>query len=256
MDKPPDFYMQSLARGLSVIKAFGAGAEELTLSQVAERVGLARSAARRALLTLQSLGYVAARGRLFSLTPRILELGYAYLSSMPLWHFAEPVLRELAASLGETVSLAVLDDTEIVYVHRIAPEVVLRPGVTIGSRLPAHAVSMGRVLLGGLEPAMLDRYFERARIRAYTRHTVTDPAVLRGLIAADRARGWSLVCGEIEEQILGVSVPICRSPGTVAAALNVSSNSGRVTAAEMEERFLPAIQAARRRLEASLSVRR
>jgi IclR family pca regulon transcriptional regulator len=237
--RPSDAFVASFARGLGVIRAFGEGAETLTLSEVAARAGLTRAGARRILLTLQALGYVEQEGRDFRLTPRVLELGYAYLSSMPLWRSAQPLLEQFVAKVGESASVAVLDGTESVYVLRIPVHRILSIGVSIGSRLPAHTTSMGRVLLAGLPPEKLDAYFRAATLRAYTKHTVTDEKKLRRILDDVRRDGWCYVESELEENISGVSAPVQDRAGKTIAAVNVSSNLGRVTRKQMLSKLLP-----------------
>lgn len=154
--KPGDSYVQSFARGLSVIRAFGADAPRQTLTEVAKRCGLTRAGARRILLTLQTLGYVRAEGRLFELTPKILDLGFAYLSSQPLWQFAEPQMLQLTGELKESCSIAVLDAQDIVFVMRTPTRKIFNEALGVGSRLPAWATAMGRVLLAALPPEELE----------------------------------------------------------------------------------------------------
>jgi IclR family transcriptional regulator, pca regulon regulatory protein len=241
VQKPSDSFVASFVRGLSVIRAFGEGAQELTLSEVAAKAGLTRAGARRILLTLESIGYVAQDGRDFRLTPRVLELGYAYISSMPIWRSAQPLLEQLVAQVGETCSVSVLDDTEVVYVLRIPVHRILSVGVSIGSRLPAHATSMGRILLAYETPETLDAYFHKAKFTTYTRQTITDPKKLRREIEAARQAGWSYVESELEENIVGISAPVMDRRGKAVAAVNISSNTGRVTRKKMEAKLLPAL---------------
>lgn len=172
--KPGDSYVQSFARGLAVIRAFDAEHPEQTLTEVASATGLTRAGARRILLTLQTLGYVEADGRLFRLTPKILDLGFAYLTSMPFWNLAEPVMEQLSARIHESCSAAVLDRTEIVYVLRVPTHKIMTINLSIGSRLPAYCTSMGRVLLSSLDAAALDDTLARSTLRAYTPRTLTD----------------------------------------------------------------------------------
>ncbi len=163
-----EHFVQSLERGLAVIKAFGSEDPELTLSDVARRTGLTRAAARRFLLTLADLGYVRSDGKHFALTPRVLELGYAYLSSLSLPEIAEPHLERLAAEVRESSSVSVLDGDEIVYVGRVPTSRIMRVSINVGTRFPAYATSMGRVLLAALAPEALDAYLARAEIRPLT----------------------------------------------------------------------------------------
>nr|WP_246410486.1 IclR family transcriptional regulator C-terminal domain-containing protein [Roseateles terrae] len=164
--KPGDSYVQSFARGLSVIRAFGADAPRQTLTEVAKRCGLTRAGARRILLTLQTLGYVRAEGRLFELTPKILDLGFAYLSSQPLWQFAEPQMLQLTGDLKESCSIAVLDAQDIVFVMRTPTRKIFNEALGVGSRLPAWATAMGRVMLAALPPEELDHRLPAALLSA------------------------------------------------------------------------------------------
>jgi len=247
-------FIGAFAKGLAVIGAFGEGASELTLSEVAQRAGLTRAGARRYLLTLQELGYAWQNGRHFHLSPRVLSLGYAYLSSMPLWSFAEPILERLVEDLGETCSLSVIDGTELVYVLRIPVHRMLRAGVTVGSRLPLYCNSMGRVLLGGLADAQLAGYFATAELRAHTPRTVTDPAKLRRIVRADRAKGHSWVSGEMQEHVSGLSVPVLGPGGSVLAALNVSVNRPDATEKSVVPRMLARLRHAADQMGASVAV--
>lgn len=249
-------FIGAFAKGLAVMRAFGDGASRLTLSEVAERTGLTRAGARRYLLTLQALGYAGQDGRHFHLTPRVLSLGFAYLSSTPLCSFAEPILERLVEELGETCSLSVLDDTDIVYLLRIPVHRILNSGVTVGSRLPAYCNSMGRVLLGGLSPAQLEGYLARAELRPFTPRTVTDPAALRRIVAADRRKSYSWVSGEMQDHIAGLSVPVVDREARVLAALNVSVNRAGINQKTLTARLLPRLRRAAEQMAASLAITR
>ena len=176
--RPGDSYVQSFARGLEVIRSFSAQAPRQTLSEVAARSGLTRAGARRILLTLQTLGYVESDGRDFRLTARILDLGFAYLSSMPIWNLAEPVVEALVESVKESSSAAVLDGTDIVYVMRVPTHKIMKNSLGIGSRLPAHCTSLGRMLLAGLSDAEVRARLDATELKPLTRHTLTDPAIV------------------------------------------------------------------------------
>jgi|APFre7841882724_1041349.scaffolds.fasta_scaffold08074_2 IclR family pca regulon transcriptional regulator len=253
--RPSSEYVQSFARGLAVIRAFGPGAKTMTLTEVAQKTGLTRAGARRILLTLQTLGYVALDGRSFSLTPRVLDLGYSYLSSMPLWDVAQPIMEDLVDRVHESVSASVLDGDEIVYVLRVPTHRIMTIGLSIGSRLPAYCTSMGRVLLGALSEEALDRALVGAKLVAQTRHTVTDAKQLRKIIQADAKRGWSLVDQELEEGLRSISVPLRDSGGHVIAAMNISGQAARCTVADMQRNFLTELQAAAARIEQALRLR-
>jgi IclR family transcriptional regulator, pca regulon regulatory protein len=251
---PARHFIGAFAKGLAVIRAFGEGYAVLTLSQVAERTGLTRAGARRYLLTLQEMGYAGQDERHFYLTPKVLSLGYAYLSSMPLWSFAEPILERLVEDINETCSLSVLDDGEIVYVLRIPVHRILSAGVTVGSRLPAYCNSMGRVLLGGLNDAQLQGYFERVQLKAFTSHTVTDAGRLKKIVRADREQGYSWVAGEMQEHIAGLSVPVRDARGRVIAALNTSVNRPDIVEKAFIARTLPRLKRAAQQMGASIAI--
>jgi len=242
LQKRNDQFVQSFARGLSVIRAFGPDAREMTLSEVADRTSLTRAAARRILLTLQQLGYVAATGRKFFLTPRILDLGYSYLSTTPLWDLAEPYMEELVSRVHESSSASVLDGTDIVYILRVPTKKIMTISLSIGSRLPAYCTSMGRILLGGLSGEELDNILRKSDLKAITPHTVIDPARLKQIIRDDCAKGWSLVNQELEEGLVSLSVPIQDRTGRIVAAMNVSGQATRTSADEMVRTILPQLQ--------------
>ncbi|MGA7776667.1 MAG: IclR family transcriptional regulator [Paraburkholderia sp.] len=243
-DKPGDSYVQSFARGLAVIRAFNAERPEQTLTDVAAATGLTRAGARRILLTLQTLGYVEAEGRLFRLTPRILDLGFAYLTSMPFWNLAEPVMEGLSAQVHESCSAAVLDRTEIVYVLRVPTHKIMTINLSIGSRLPAYCTSMGRVLLAALDDETLDATLNSAPLYAHTARTITDKEELKKVIAQVRRQGWAIVDQELEGGLISLSAPIRNRQGRVIAAMNISGNAQRNSARQMVKAFLEPLQQA------------
>ncbi len=222
----PEEFVSSLARGLAVIEAFGNGQEALTLSEVARRADISRAAARRLLRTLVTLGYSAFDGKNFSLRPRVLALGFAYLSSVSVWDVARPFLEELVRDTGESGSAAVLDGTDIVHVIRMpSARRLMSITVKVGDRLPAHASAMGRVLLAALPKADLDAYFARARLDAITRLTVTDPRALRKILAGVRAQGWAEVDGELDIGLRAMAAPVTSRDGQVVGAIALSTLS-------------------------------
>ncbi|HEX7994932.1 MAG TPA: IclR family transcriptional regulator C-terminal domain-containing protein, partial [Streptosporangiaceae bacterium] len=221
-------FVQSLDRGLAVIRAFGPDRERLSLSEVARATGLTRAAARRFLLTLVKLGYVRSDGREFSLRPRVLELGYAYLSGLALPEVAEPYLEDLSARLHESSSISVLDGHYIVYVARVATKRIMTVAISVGTRFPAYAASMGRVLLAGLPPEELERYLTEATFEAFTERTVTDPDRLREIIAQVRSDGYSIIDQELEDGLRAIAAPIHDASGAVTAAINVSAHASRL----------------------------
>jgi IclR family pca regulon transcriptional regulator len=236
---PGDSYVQSFARGLQVIRSFNAQAPAQTLSEVAAASGLTRAGARRILLTLQTLGYVESDGKLFRLTARILDLGFAYLSSMPIWNLAEPVMEGLADTVKESCSAAVLDGTDIVYVLRVPTHKIMRNTLGVGSRLPAYCTSLGRVLLAGLPDDEALRVLKASKPKALTRHTVTDVDALLGKIHQVRKQGWALVNQELEEGLLSLAAPIRDRAGRTIAALNLSGQANRTSAKVAQEKLLP-----------------
>lgn len=251
--RPGDSYVQSFARGLEVIRSFNAQAPQQTLSEVAERSGLTRAGARRILLTLQALGYVQTDGRLYRLTPRILDLGFAYLSSMPIWNLAEPVMEALVAQVKESCSAAVLDATDIVYVLRVPTHKIMHITLGVGSRLPAYCTSMGRVLLADLPEAELVTRLEASDRRPLTRNTVTDIDTLMARVAQVRRQGWCIVNQELEEGLISLAAPITNRAGRVIAALNISGQANRTNVKTAQEQLLPALLESARTISGLLS---
>jgi IclR family transcriptional regulator, pca regulon regulatory protein len=244
-DRPGDSYVQSFARGLSVIRAFNAERPAMTLTEVAGATGLTRAGARRILLTLEALGYVETEGRLFRLTPKILDLGFAYLTSMPLWNLAEPVMEALVQQTHESSSAAVLDHTEIVYVLRVPTRKIVTVNLSIGSRLPAYCTSMGRVLLASLSEAELDAVLDASPIAAHTPHTLTDKTALKQAVMQARMQGWAIVDQEMEMGLVSMAAPVRDRLGRVIAAINISGHTQRHSAKQMTKAFLePLLQAA------------
>jgi len=241
---PGDSYVQSFARGLQVIRSFSAGAPRQTLSEVAAASGLTRAGARRILLTLQTLGYVDSDGKLFALTPRILDLGFAYLSSMPIWNRAEPVMEALVQQVQESCSAAVLDATDIVYVMRVPTHKIMRISLGVGSRLPAYCTSMGRLLLADLDDEEVHARLEASTLEALTRHTLTDIDALFAKVVQARRQRWCLVNQELEEGLISIAAPIVDRAGRMVAALNISGQANRTSAKVMQETMLPALLAA------------
>lgn len=236
--------VQSFARGLSVIRAFDADAPSQTLSDVARRTGLPRAAARRFLLTLVELGYVRTDGRLFALTPRVLELGFSYLSSLSLPEIAAPHLEALVERVHESASVSVLDGDDVVYVARVPTSRIMTVAITIGTRFPAYATSMGRVLLAAQAPR------PPVVLRPLTDHTVTDPAVLDRELDMVRDNGYCLVAEELELGLRSIAVPLRDASGTVVAAANVSTRTG---SSDLERDVLPELLRCAAAIEADLS---
>jgi IclR family pca regulon transcriptional regulator len=215
-------YVQSLARGLAVLRAFDGDHMRMSLGDIAERTEVSRAAARRLLLTLQHLGYVRAVGRHFVLSPSVLELGFGYLGSLNLTDLAQPLLEDLARKVNQSSSMAVLDGQSIVYVVRVPGRRIMSVNLGIGARLPAFSASMGRVLLSGLDAPALEGWLEACRPVAHTPHTVTDRDRLRGIIDGVRAQGYAYIEQELELGLCSIAVPVRNSDGRIASAINVS----------------------------------
>ncbi len=233
-------FIQSLERGLLVIKSFDQDSPAAqTLSDVAQATGLTRATARRILLTLVQLGYVAQSDRWFSLTPKVLDLGYSYLSSTPVIDLALPSMERLVAQLQESSSVSVLHDGEVVYIARVPTKRIMTISLAVGSRLPAYPTSMGRVLLAGLPDEEIDRYLAATRLEQLTPHTVTDPSALKKALEKVRADGYSLVDQELEEGVRSVAAPITSRRNRVIAAINVSGHASRVTVRQLRTDYVP-----------------
>jgi IclR family transcriptional regulator, pca regulon regulatory protein len=245
-------FVQSLDRGLAVIRAFGPGREQLSLSEVARETGLTRAAARRFLLTLVRLGYVRSHNREFSLRPRVLELGYAYLSGLAMPEIAAPHLEELVANVRESSSISVLDGDHIVYVARVPTKRIMTVAISVGTRFPAYATSMGRVLLAGMSRSELDQYLAEAKLDPLTDRTVTDSLRLREIVREVGEQGYAIVDQELEEGLRAIAAPIHGSAGTVIAAINVSAHASRVSMAAMRADLLPQLLDTAHRIEADL----
>ena len=242
--RPGDAYVQSFARGLEVIRSFSAAAPRQTLTDVAGRTGLTRAGARRILLTLQTLGYVESDGKLFALTPRILDLGFAYLSSMPMWNVAEPVMEALVEQVKESCSAAVLEGTDIVYVLRVSTRKIMRNSLGVGSRLPAYCTSMGRMLLAAMPDDQAMQLLQAAPLEARTRHTLTDPAAVLARVQQARRQGWCLVNQELEEGVVSMAAPVFNRAGRSIAAINISGQANRTSARQMQETMLAPLREA------------
>lgn len=249
----PEF-VQSLERGLNVIRCFDAEHPRLTLSEVASRTGLTRATARRLLLTLDDLGYASSNGRHFSLTPRVLDIGYAYVSSLNVQQIAQPYLEALSERVNESVSVTVLDEADIIYVARVPTTRIMTISLGLGSRLPAHCTSMGRVLLAELTTDEL-RAVLPAELAPRTERTVTSRRELEGVLAGVRQQGWALVDEELEIGVRSIAAPLRDSGGRAIAAMNVSTHAGRTTVAELHEHFVPALVATAREISDAFAKR-
>jgi len=248
-------FMTSLARGLAVIRAFSTHSQRQSIPQLSRRTGLPRATVRRCVYTLAKLGYVVERDRHYALGPRILALGHAYLSSTPLAVTAQPVLDRLSLAVGETASVAIIEepDREIVYLARsTAARRIMSVHLSPGSRLPAYCTSLGRVLLASLPPAELRTYLSRLKPVAFTERTVTSREKLHHVVESVRKAGYCIVDQELELGLRSIAVPVQDAAGRVVAAMNVGVQAARHSVREMQGRILPALRAAAAELGSQL----
>jgi len=245
-------YVQGLERGFAVIRAFSAEAPNLTIAQVSERTGFTRAVARRYLFTLQALGYVLQSGDRFSLTPRLLDLGFTYLSTLDITSVVQPFMEQVISTLHESCSVSVLDGHEIVYVARRPAKRIMSINLAVGSRLSAHATSMGKVLLAFPPPASLDHYFSSVELVSLTEQTIVDEVKLRAVLAEVRELGWAIANEETELGVRSVAAPIYDRDGEVHAALNVAGHATRVSLAQLRKDYLPVVLDAARGISEAL----
>ncbi len=248
----PDF-MTSLARGLAVVQAFQERKRHLTIAQISHRTEIPRAAVRRCLHTLIKLGYATTDGRTYSLLPKVLTLGHAYLSSTPLAVSAQPYLDRMSEQLHEACNMATLEGDDILYIARSATtQRLISVDLSVGGRLPAYCTSMGRILLAALDDASLREYLEHADLHAKTSRTLHTPEALLECLQQVRRQGWCIVDQELEQGLRSIAVPVYDASGQVLAALNVSTHAGRVSCGELEQRFLPSLLKASSELSAQL----
>ena len=248
----PDF-MTSLARGLAVVQAFQERKRHLTIAQISHRTEIPRAAVRRCLHTLIKLGYATTDGRTYSLLPKVLTLGHAYLSSTPLAVSAQPYLDRMSEQLHEACNMATLEGDDILYIARSATtQRLISVDLSVGGRLPAYCTSMGRILLAALDDPSLREYLDHAELVAKTSRTLHTPESLLACLQEVRQQGWCIVDQELEQGLRSIAVPVYDASGQVVAALNVSTHAGRVSRTELEQRFLPGLLSASRDLSAQL----
>jgi IclR family transcriptional regulator, pca regulon regulatory protein len=245
-------FVGSLAKGLSVIRVFGKDTPEMSVSEVAKATETTRAAARRFLLTLHALGYVQSDGRLYRLAPKTLELGFSFLSSHSWLAVASPLLEKLKAELGESVSVTVLEGTEVVYLAKFPADRVMTLSMDVGSRRPAYCTAMGRALLGELPEAEALAVIDASHIRGWTERTVTDREALMAEFRKARRQGYALIDQELEDGLVAVSVPLKDAKGEVLAAANVCGHVSHLTVADLEARCLPALRECVARISRSL----
>lgn len=246
-------FMNSLARGLAVIRGFSREKRHMSIAQLSHKTGIPRAAVRRCLYTLARLGYVATMdGRNYSLCPKLLGLGHAYLSSTPLVVTAQPFLDRVSDAVEESCSLAVLDSDDILYVARSVTSRIISVTLNVGSRLPAYCTSIGLLLLAHLPASELDAYLSRVELRPFTERTITSPARLREQLAAIRQQDYAIADQFMELTVRSIAVPVRNTAGTVVAGINVIVQAGRVSLRDMRSLYLPHLQAAARDLGAQL----
>ncbi|XVQ06684.1 IclR family transcriptional regulator domain-containing protein [Spirillospora sp. CA-255316] len=241
--------MRAFDRGLDILLCFSADAPELTVSELAARTGLDRATVRRLALTLHGLGYLEAAGSRYRPSPRLQELGYASLATWEFAELAQPYLDELSHAVDHSCSLGVFDGTAAVFVARAAVRRVMTISLAPGTRVPAYASAMGRVLLSGLSPGRLADYLARTRIVAHTDRTVVDPAALTERIGEVRRAGWALLDQELELGVRSVAVPVRDCDGGVVAAISIGTHTHRVEESTLLDEILPALRDCAGRLE-------
>ncbi|MNK32412.1 Pca regulon regulatory protein [compost metagenome] len=245
-------FVRTFARGLKIIETMGQGEARQTLADVASAVDLPRTAVRRFLMTLVELSFVKSDGKHYWLTPKVLRLGLSYLYTLPFWRQSQLALEELGARIGQSCAVSVLDEEDIVYVQRLHTKRILPMSPSLGSRLPAHAVSMGRVLLSGLDDAALQGYLETARLKRLTAATVVDCDRLRQEILRAREQGYAWVDGELDDSIAGLAVPVRDQDGAIVAAVNVSLSAGTYEEAAAVAEFLQPLRQTAWQLRATM----
>ena len=246
-------FVTSLERGLKIICAFDARDKEMTLSEVAAKTKLTRAGARRFLLTLLELGYVRQVGRHFSLTAKVLSLGYAYMAAMPIGEIAQPYLDEVTRETEESCSMAVLDGSDITYVARSRTDRLLMLGIHVGARLPAVTTSMGRVLLANMPPEELDLFLTGLSIEAKTSRTITSTSKLKDELRVARRQDYYILDQELEEGLRSIAVPIrSQHTGRPIAAVNIATNVARVSKQRLIGSCLPSLKRAAKQIEKSM----
>ena len=250
-----DEYVQSLERGMRVLLSFSAEHPSRTLSDIARDTGLNRATARRLLLTFAHLGFVAHDGRSFSLTPKMLDLGFSYLASLSVVDVANPVMRRLTDEIHETSSLCVLDGRDVVFVARSAANRLMVLSAAVGYRVPAHLTSMGRVLVAFLSSPQQERWLEAYTTEGEPTRDAPNREQFVELLRNVRQAGWVLVDGELEQGLRTIAAPIFDSTGQCVAAMNIATHSARVTRDELRDQFLPPLLQATSEINRALGAR-
>lgn len=245
----PEF-MLSLARGLAVMRCFAEQERPMTIAQASRQTGLSRPAVRRCLLTLTKLGYAAQDGNHYVLRPKVMSLGYAYLSSTPLSLRAQPLLDQLRDELGESCSLGIMDDDQLCYIARAEVSRIMSIALRVGSRLPLYATSMGRVLLAGMPHDARNAYLRRTDLAALTQKTEVQPSRIHALCEKITEEGYAIIDEELEPGLRSIAVPVRSISGSIIAAVNVGTQASRVPVAQLRTRFLPSLRRCARDLTA------
>lgn len=237
-------FVTSLERGLSVIQVFDHSKKKLSLSEVAQYTDLSRATARRFLFTLKVLGYVESNGKLFWLTPKVLQLGYSYLASQPIIEIVQPVIEQVSQETGESCSVAVIEGEEIVYIARYMTHHIMSVNLGVGTRLPAFATSMGRVLLSHKTFEEQVQFIGSIVTEKYTPYTQVDKQILLDTLIEVRKQGFSIVNQELELGLRSIAVPIMDQRNQVVAAMNVSTQASRTNESTLLDQVLPSLQRA------------
>lgn len=253
-DRKPEFdtFVRAFSRGLDVIEALGNSERGMSISEVAELTRLSRAAARRLLMTLVDRGFVKTDGTAFALSPRILNLGLAYLRTLPFSPYAQPALEELRAATNESCGMAVLDGADVVYVLRLPSRRIVAMNANIGTRLPALNGSLGHVLLSGLSEEALDAYCAIADFEPRTARSIRTVPALKRALAKVRNQGYAWVDGQLDPALCGIAVPLRDRKGTVIAAISISLISGAWTEEMARERLLPSLRQAAEQIRSAM----
>lgn len=252
-DRPSREFVASLDRGLRVLQVFSREHPQLTLSEVASLTDLSPATARRSLQTLESLGYVGRNNRQFLLRPKVLSLSSGYLSAINASVVFEPFLQEVVGEVGGSASVTVLDECDVVYIARFSADRTVRLTAGVGSRYPAYATAVGRVLLAYQPAWAVEAYFKQASFVAYTDLTETRPAALRQILKTVRTHGYAAVRDELDYGIVSVALPIFGRQGRVVAAANCSDMTNRLDVGTIVARRLPTLRQAVLRMEGMLA---
>ena len=231
-------YLQTLERSIDVIKSFN-GHPNLTITESSKITGFSKPFTRRVFITLKTLGYINLNNDKYSLTPKILSIGNAYSDSQQIWSISVPYLEKLSSKINESSSLAVLDDTEIVYVERVTINRIMKESIGVGTRLPAHASSVGKLLLSSLSPEKLNSYFSRAELYPFTKKTITSEEFLRKELDEIKRKGWAVNIDELEIGLISIAAPVKDGKGNVVAAVNCTTHSGRCSLDIAIDEYLP-----------------